>query len=117
VKGSRLLVLGLAYKPDVDDVRESPSLEIIDGLLALGAEVDYHDPHLPMMPPTRRSRPALASIELTDASVATYDAVVIATHHSAYDWRWLKRHAHLIVDCRGVMRNVADVQGARVVFS
>ena len=115
VKGAKVLVLGLAYKPDVDDIRESPSLEIIDGLLALGAQVDYHDPHLPQMPKTRRARPALVSIELNEARLGSYDAVIIATHHAAYDWRFIKANAKLIVDCRGVMRQVEEIEGARVV--
>ena len=115
VNGARILVMGLAYKPDVDDIRESPSLEIIDGLLALGAKVDYHDPHLPEMPKTRRVRPALVSIALSDEAIAGYDAVIIATHHSAYDWAQVKRHAHLVIDCRGVMRKVDALEGARVV--
>lgn len=115
VKTARILVLGLAYKPNVDDIRESPSLELIDRLLGLGALVDYHDPHLPTMPKTRRARPNLASIELNEDALRTYDAVLIATHHSAYDWATIKRHSALIIDCRGVMRHVADVSGARVV--
>lgn len=106
IRGSRVLILGLAYKPDVDDVRESPSLEIIDRLLALGAKVDYHDPFLPSMPRTRRSRPALESIELTESALAGYDCVLVATHHSTYDWSWIAQHARLVVDCRGVMRSV-----------
>jgi UDP-N-acetyl-D-glucosamine dehydrogenase len=114
-KGAKVLVLGLAYKPDVDDVRESPSLEIIDGMLALGAAVDYHDPNLPVMPEMRRDPPALTSIELTESSLASYDCVIVATHHSSYDWGWVKRHTKLVVDCRGVMRHVAHEKGARVV--
>ena len=104
MRGARVLILGLAYKPDVDDIRESPSLEIIDGLLALGAHVDYHDPHLPAMPRTRRSRPALESITLSAEAINGYDCVIVATHHSDYDWGWIAQHARLVVDCRGVMR-------------
>jgi UDP-N-acetyl-D-glucosamine dehydrogenase len=115
INGARILVLGLAYKPDVDDVRESPSLEIIDSLLNLGASVDYHDPYLPKMPKTRRARPALSSVQLSDESLAGYDCVLIATHHSVFDWSRIKRCARLVVDCRGVMRQVSDVSGARVV--
>ena len=113
VRGARVLILGLAYKPDVDDVRESPSLEIIDGLLALGARVDYHDPYLPAMPRTRRSRPALESIDLTEDALAGYDCVIVATHHSDYDWGWIAQHAKLVVDCRGVMRGTEG--SARIV--
>jgi UDP-N-acetyl-D-glucosamine dehydrogenase len=106
VRGARILIMGLAYKPDVDDIRESPSLELIDAFLGLGAHVDYHDPYLPKMPRTRRSRPDLESIDLTEASLASYDCVIVATHHSAYDWPWVAQHARLVVDCRGVMRGI-----------
>lgn len=111
VKGARVLVLGLAYKPDVDDVRESPSFELITRLQALGAKVDYHDPHVPAMH-AMRHYPGLemSSIELTDAALAGYDAVLIATNHSAYDWNHIVRTAKLIIDTRGATRGV---QGRR----
>lgn len=107
VKGARVLVLGLAYKPDVDDVRESPSFELITRLKGLGAEVDYHDPHVPATHPMRHY-PGLAmkSIELSDDALASYDAVLIATHHSAYDWQRIAERAKLIIDTRGVTRQV-----------
>ncbi len=110
VHGARVLVLGLAYKPNVDDVRESPSFELIEQLEGLGALVDYHDPHVPQMHPMRHY-PGLdkASIELDDAALSGYDCVLIATHHEAYDWAYIGRHARLIVDTRGVMRRVGPV--------
>ena len=110
VNGSRLLILGLAYKPDVDDVRESPSFELIERFRALGATVDYHDPHVPATHAMRHypDLPPMRSIDLTDDALAGYDAVVIATHHSAYDWPRVAEHARLIVDTRGVMRGLAD---------
>ncbi len=110
VKGARVLVLGLAYKPDIDDVRESPSFELIRQLRKLGADVDYHDPHVPATHAMRHypDLPAMRSIELTEAALADRDLVLIATHHAAYDWAWIARHARLIVDTRGVMRNVGQ---------
>jgi UDP-N-acetyl-D-glucosamine dehydrogenase len=116
VRGSKLLILGLAYKPDVDDARESPSFELIEQLKALGANIDYHDPHIPIAPKTRTHGLDLvgSSIELTEHSLRNYDAVVIATHHSSYDWAWLGDHARLIVDTRGVMKGLARSR-ARVV--
>ena len=110
VNGSRLLILGLAYKPDVDDVRESPSFELIERFRALGATVDYHDPHVPATHAMRHypDLPPMRSIDLTDDALAGYDAVVIATHHSAYDWANIAENARLIVDTRGVMRGLAD---------
>jgi UDP-N-acetyl-D-glucosamine dehydrogenase len=106
VKGSRILILGLAYKPDVDDVRESPSFELIEQLEHLGAEVDYHDPHVPATHKMRHHDLQMKSIELSPASLATYDCVVVATHHAAYDWQMIADHAGLLVDTRGVTRHL-----------
>jgi UDP-N-acetyl-D-glucosamine dehydrogenase len=106
VKGSRILVLGLAYKPDVDDVRESPSFELIERLENLGAAVDYHDPHVPHTHKMRRHDLDRSSITLTPEALGGYDCVLIATHHSAYDWQMIADHAKLVIDTRGVMRNV-----------
>ncbi|MEM1446229.1 MAG: nucleotide sugar dehydrogenase [Planctomycetota bacterium] len=115
VRGSKVLVLGLAYKPDVDDVRESPSFELIDRLRKLGADVSYHDPHVPETHAMRHypDLPAMQSVTLDEAAVGEADCVLIATHHAAYDWAWLAKHASLIVDTRGVMRGVEG--GASVV--
>src|SRR3954464_768628 len=85
VRGSKIPVLGLAYKPDVDDVRESPSFELIEKLEELGAAVDYHDPHVPATHYMRHYDLQMKSIELSPTSLASYDCVLIATHHSAYD--------------------------------
>ncbi|GAB4187979.1 MAG: nucleotide sugar dehydrogenase [Phycisphaeraceae bacterium] len=114
VKGSRVLVIGLAYKPDVDDVRESPSFELIEKLLELGAEVDYHDPHVPATHKMRRHDLKMTSVELSDEKISSYDCVLIATHHAACDWGRIGEHARLIVDTRGVMRGRAGVK-AKVV--
>jgi len=106
VKGSRILVLGLAYKKDVDDARESPAFEIIDSLLRRGAVVSYHDPHVPHAPRTRAwpELASLASETLTPEALGAKDAVVIVTDHSAVDYDLVLRHAPLIVDSRGVFR-------------
>jgi len=106
VKTSRVLVLGLAYKPDVDDVRESPSLELIERLRDLGAEVDYNDPHVPATHKMRNYDLGMQSVDLTPDSIGRYDCVLIATHHSAYDWQMVADHAQLIVDTRNAMRHV-----------
>lgn len=113
LKGAKLLVLGLAYKPDVDDVRESPSFEIIEGLQALGAEVDYHDPHVPATHKMRKYNLEMRSIAWSAEALASYDCVVIATHHKAYDWAQIGEHARLIIDTRGVMRGLGET-AARV---
>ncbi|MGA2230477.1 MAG: nucleotide sugar dehydrogenase [Tepidisphaeraceae bacterium] len=113
-KQSKILILGLAYKPDVDDVRESPSIELIARLRELGAHVDYNDPHVPATHKMRRHHLQMKSVPLTPRRLASYDCVLIATHHSAYNWRMIARHAKLIVDTRGVMRNV-KTKSAKVV--
>lgn len=102
VMGSRILVLGIAYKPDVDDVRESPSVALMELLRARGALVHYTDPHLPHFPRMREHHFALDSVELTPASISSYDVVVLATRHSAFDYELVRQYAPLIVDTRGV---------------
>jgi UDP-N-acetyl-D-glucosamine dehydrogenase len=108
VKNSRILVLGLAYKPDVDDVRESPSFELMTQLAELGAKLDYNDPHVPTTPPMRHypNMPDMKSVELTKQSLASYDLVLIATHHKAYDWQFVADNAKLIVDSRNALGKV-----------
>jgi UDP-N-acetyl-D-glucosamine dehydrogenase len=106
VKGSRILVLGLSYKPDIDDVRESPSFELIEKLDELGAKVDYNDPHVPRTHRMRRYDLQMESVPLTPQTLASYDCVVISTHHSVYDWQMVADHAKLIVDSRNALKNV-----------
>ncbi|HEX5242896.1 MAG TPA: nucleotide sugar dehydrogenase [Tepidisphaeraceae bacterium] len=106
VHGSRVLVLGLAYKPDVDDVRESPSFELIEKLEELGAKVDYNDPHVAKTHKMRHHDLQMHSVPLTPQSLQSYDCVMVATHHAAYDWQMIAENARLIVDTRGAMRNV-----------
>jgi UDP-N-acetyl-D-glucosamine dehydrogenase len=106
VMGSRILVLGLAYKPNIDDVRESPSFELIEKLETLGAHVDYNDPHVPATHKMRKYDLEMKSVELTPANLAGYDCVLIATNHTAYDWQPIADHAKLIVDTRNAMKGV-----------
>jgi UDP-N-acetyl-D-glucosamine dehydrogenase len=109
VRGSRVLVVGLAYKPNVADPRESPAFEILDRLVKLGADVAYHDPHIAEAPAMRTwpDLPPMASVELDRETLERQDAVLIVTHHSAIDYRALAEHAPLIVDTRGVYRQPA----------
>jgi UDP-N-acetyl-D-glucosamine dehydrogenase len=104
--GSRVLILGLSYKKDVDDTREAPSFELMHLLRERGAEVDYHDPHVPETPAKRDfpDLPKQASVPLTAENVRRYDAVVVATDHSKIDYPLVVEHAQLIVDTRGVYR-------------
>ena len=104
IKGARILILGIAYKKNVDDMRESPSVELLEQLQNLGAKVDYSDPHIPVFPRIRRGRFDLKSVPLSAKSLAGYDAVLLATHHDAFNYPLIARHAKLIVDTRGVYR-------------
>jgi UDP-N-acetyl-D-glucosamine dehydrogenase len=106
IAGSRLLVLGAAYKKDVDDMRESPSLRIMELLMEKGASVDYHDPYVPRLTGGHGAAMALRSVPLTEDAVQGYDAVVISTDHSSVDYEWLVRHARLVVDTRNATRAV-----------
>ena len=103
VKGSRILILGVAYKRDIDDCRESPAFEIMELLEGLGARVSYHDPHIPVIGRTRHhaDKAGMQSVALTVESVARHDAVVIVTDHAAVDYAIVAAHAKLIIDTRG----------------
>lgn len=102
INGSRILVLGIAYKKNVDDMRESPAVVIMEKLEALGAHIDYSDPHVPVFPPMREHSFDLKSIALTSDTLSSYDGVLIATNHDKFDYALIKRHAELIIDTRGV---------------
>ncbi len=106
LKGSRILLMGLAYKKDIDDPRESPSFELIELLREAGAEVSYHDPHVPTAPRMRSwpNLPSLESVPLTEQVLDSVDAVLIATDHSAVDYDLVLAHAPLVIDTRGVYR-------------
>ena len=106
VRGAKVLILGLAYKKDIDDPRESPAFEVLEELLHLGAEVSYHDPHIPRAP-RMRSWPELPPMEsqpLTPETLAALDAVVLITDHTSVDYVLVGEHADLVVDTRGVFR-------------
>ncbi len=104
LKGSQVLVLGVAYKKDVSDMRESPAIDIIHLLREKGAVVSYHDPHVPSF---RYEGLALESVQHLDSAINQADCVVIATDHSAYDWPAVSRQSRLIVDTRRAVRPAA----------
>jgi UDP-N-acetyl-D-glucosamine dehydrogenase len=109
VRGSKVLVLGMAYKKDVDDPRESPGFELMDLLLKKGAKVSYNDPHIPALPPMRHyPHLQMESRPLTPEYLAAQDCVLIATDHSAYDYPWVVAHARLVVDTRNATRGIAN---------
>lgn len=104
INGSKVLVLGIAYKKNVDDMRESPSVEVMELLQARGAEVAYSDPHVPEFPKMREHSFDLNSVALTPDTLANFDAVVLATNHDKFDYQLIQNHAALVVDTRGVYR-------------
>lgn len=105
IKGSRIMVLGAAYKCNVDDMRESPSLEIIELLQQKGATVAYSDPHVPALPNMRHHHLALQSQELSIETIRYYDCLVLATAHKAFDYALIAEHASLIVDTRAAFKS------------
>jgi UDP-N-acetyl-D-glucosamine dehydrogenase len=115
VKGSRVLVLGAAYKPDVDDCRESPAFELMELLRDRGALVSYSDPHVPILPPLRGHTIRLRSVALDAETLAAQDCVLIATDHKRFDWPFVLRHSSLVVDTRGATRRIAEKGNATVV--
>ncbi|QEL18923.1 nucleotide sugar dehydrogenase [Limnoglobus roseus] len=107
LKGSKVAILGMAYKKDIDDPRESPGFEIMDLLLKKGARVTYSDPHIPALPPMRHyPHLQMESQPLTADFLGEQDCVLIATDHTAFDYDWILRSANLVVDTRNATKNV-----------
>ena len=112
VRGSRVAVLGVAYKKDIDDPRESPSFKLMELLAERGAILSYNDPHIPVLPSMRHYQVAeLSSQELTAQFLADQDCVLIATDHSTYDWSFIVRHARLVVDTRNATKDLPAPPG------
>jgi len=107
IRGAKVLILGVAYKKDVDDVRESPALKIIKLLLEKGASVEYNDPYIPLMPPTRKYKFNMRSVPLDGERLKESDVVILVTDHTAYDYDWILQNASLIVDTRGAIRKAS----------
>ncbi len=106
LKGARILVLGISYKKDVDDMRESPAVRLIELLQDRGAEVVYHDPYVPRIPRMRQHHLDMVSVPLTDEALSGADAVLIATDHSSFDYARIALHAQLVVDTRNACKGV-----------
>jgi UDP-N-acetyl-D-glucosamine dehydrogenase len=117
VKGSKILVLGLAYKPDIDDVRESPSFELIEILKGKGAHVDYSDPHCPETWAGRKHDLKMKSVSLTPEVLKSYDCVLVSTNHAAFDWAMVAQHARLVVDSRDALRAFHREMEGRIVLA
>jgi UDP-N-acetyl-D-glucosamine dehydrogenase len=105
IKGSKIGILGVAYKKDVDDPRESPAFEILELLHKRGAVVSYSDPHIPTLPPMRRHCIRMDSHTLTDQYLASQDCTVIVTDHSAFDIPFIVRHSRLVIDTRNATKD------------
>ena len=104
IKGARILVVGIAYKKDVDDMRESPAVEVMELIRNNGGLLSYSDPHVPVFPKMREHKFDLTSVELEPSVVRDFDAVVIATDHSSFDYEMIRKNAKLIIDSRGIYR-------------
>ena len=104
LNGSRILLVGMAYKKNVDDMRESPGLKLFELLERHGATVDYHDPHIPVLPQTREHPEFAGRVSVSlDGGVDSYDAVLIVTDHDAIDYRRLDKESRLVVDTRNAL--------------
>ncbi len=113
IKGSNIMVVGLAYKPNVDDTRETPAAEIIELLAGRGARVSYHDPHVPSFPSMRNYDFSMDSVALDQSTLEAADCVVIVTDHAITDWESIGKHASLVVDTRNAM--AGSEHNARIV--
>jgi UDP-N-acetyl-D-glucosamine dehydrogenase len=115
LRGAKILVIGLAYKPDVDDVRETPAAEIIKLLFEHGADVSYHDPHVPLFAGMRKYMEyRMHSVPLTRENVVAADCVLIVTNHTAIDWPVIAQHARLVVDSRNALAKLLPIAGVYV---
>jgi len=108
LNGAKVLILGAAYKKDIDDMRESPSLKLISLLRKKGALVDYNDPYIPKLPPTRKYKYEMSSVELTPENLASYDLVLLSTDHSGYNYKFIAEHAAILVDTRNAFKSVLN---------
>ncbi len=108
VNGSRILILGMAYKPDIDDIRETPALKVMEELLDLGAAVDYNDPYVGRIGATRQTKHRPVSVELTSENLSDYDCAVVITDHSCYDYQWIVDNSSLVVDTRNACVNISS---------
>ncbi len=113
VKGSKILILGASYKKDIDDMRESPSLKLIELLTEYGAEVDYNDPYVPSLFPMRKYDYKMKSVELTEENIKKYDLILLSTDHSDYDYAFIEKHSKVIVDTRNAFEK-AGVKSEKI---
>ncbi len=104
INGSSVLILGAAYKKDIDDMRESPSLKLIELLRKKGARVEYNDPYVPVLPKSRKYDYHMNSVELTPENIKSFDVILLSTDHSDYDYKAIESQANIIVDSRNAFQ-------------
>ncbi len=114
LNGSSILILGLAYKKNVDDTRESPSLKLIEVFEEKGAKVDYHDPYIPVAPKTRKYHYQMNSVELTPENISKYDLIILSTDHDQVDYKLIYDQANLILDTRNVFNKFINDNGDKI---
>jgi UDP-N-acetyl-D-glucosamine dehydrogenase len=116
LNGGRVLVLGVAYKKNVEDMRESPALKLIELIESRGARADYYDPFVPVIPPTREHAPLAGrrSVPLASDVLSSYDAILIATDHDSVDYGFVVRHSKLVVDTRNACSRAGVVSDSVV---
>ena len=117
LNGANVLVVGIAYKKNVDDMRESPSLLLMELLAEQGANFEYYDPHIPQVPPTREHAQftGLKSIELTPTNLQQFDVALIATNHDAIDWELLVQNTPLVIDTRNALKDLPEKYSNKIV--
>ena len=108
LKNSKILILGIAYKRDIDDMRESPSVFVMELLRNWGAELSYSDPHVAVFPKMREHNFKLESVQLTPESIADFDAAILLTDHSDFDYEMILQNAQILIDTRGKYPNQAN---------
>ena len=108
INGAKILILGIAYKKNVDDMRESPSVILMEKLRDEGAEISYSDPHVPVFPKMREHKFDLSSVELTPENLKNYDCVVLTTDHAKFDYEIIRECSNLIVDTRGKFKEKSE---------
>lgn len=116
LQGASILVLGVAYKRDIDDMRESPAVDLIEILCKAGAHVSYHDPYIAQIRGLRQTTLELGSVPLTEQVIKKQDVLVIATDHSCLDYGWIVEKAHMVIDPRGVTRRLGLADKKAIIY-
>jgi len=111
LNGSRILLLGVSYKKNIDDIREAPSLKLIEILQSKGAVVDYNDPYISKLPPTRKYKFDMKSVEFSKEKLNECDLVILSTNHDDYNYDFTYKHSKLIIDTRNAFKLKGIING------